>query len=69
MVTIIPTEVGFDRLQAVFLRAHLRLLAVGMKNSSMSGTQILAKASALTGKTYKRGQYSLACKHIEEMLK
>jgi hypothetical protein len=69
MVTIIPTEVGLDRLQAVFLKGHLKLLAAGMKNSTMSGTTILAKTSRITGKTYKRGQYEQARKDLEEMLK
>ena len=57
-------------MQAVFLRGHLRLLSIGMKNSQLSGKQILDKASAITGVTYKRGQYDQAvedlCAFIEK---
>jgi hypothetical protein len=36
------------------------MLALGMKHSRMSGRDILLRASALTGKPYKRGQYDAA---------
>ena len=45
---------------AILLKAHLKLLSVGMKHSRMSGKDVLAKASAVTGVAYKRGQYALA---------
>jgi len=48
------------KIAAVFLRAHLKMLEAGMKNSRLSGTQILAKASEVTGRSYKRGQYQKA---------
>ena len=71
MTTIIPSEVGFDRLQAVFLRGHLRCLAAGMKNSQLSRKDILAKASAITGKTYKNStaECTKALNDLGEMLK
>lgn len=49
-----------ERVQAVFLRGHLALLDVGMRNSRVRGSSILKKAGAITGKTYKRGQYKAA---------
>lgn len=55
--------------QAIFLRVHLGLLAKGMKNSRMSGIQILAAASALTGRKYKRGQYQLAIEDLNNAIK
>ena len=55
---------------AVMIRGHLRLLDKGMKNSRMSGTEILKKAGQITGKPYKRRQYQQAIAdltaHIEE---
>ena len=55
MTTIVPSEVGFDRLQAVFLRGHLRCLAAG----------------AITGKTYKNStaECTKALNDLGEMLK
>ncbi|QDP65322.1 MAG: hypothetical protein Unbinned200contig1000_62 [Prokaryotic dsDNA virus sp.] len=65
MVTLIQPD---NRLAAVFLKGHLKMLALGMKNSKLSGTQILKAASQITGKKYKRGQYKLALADIEEFL-
>ena len=48
------------KIAALFLRAHLKMLELGMKNSRLSGTQILAEASEVTGQHYKRGQYQKA---------
>jgi hypothetical protein len=67
MTTIIDTT--GKRLQAVFLRGHLRLLAAGLKNSQLSGRDILAKASAVTGRTYKRGQYQTAIDDLNVIIK
>lgn len=53
---------------AIFLKGHLKLMAVGMKNSQISGTQMLAKATALTGRKYKRGQYKLAVQDLETFI-
>jgi hypothetical protein len=41
------------------------LLSVGLKNSKMSGKDILNAATRITGNTYKRGQYTLALKDLE----
>ena len=48
------------KFQAIILKGHLILLDGGMKNSRMSGKQILEAASRLTGAKYKRGQYEQA---------
>jgi hypothetical protein len=53
------------KVQAVFLKGHLKLLSVGLKNSKMSGKDILNAATRITGNTYKRGQYILALKDLE----
>jgi len=57
-----------DRFNAVLLRGHLKMLDAGMKNSRMSGTKILAKASELTGKKYKRGQYKIAIADLNNLI-
>ena len=56
------------RLGAVLLRGHLKMLDVGMKNSRMSGTAILKKASELTGNKYKRGQYKAAIADLNNLI-
>ena len=53
--------------QAKFLKIHLKLMAKGIKHSKMSGTTLLGKVSALTGRTYKRGQYQLAIDDLNTM--
>ena len=58
-----------DRFQAALIRGHLRLHIAGMKHSKMTGTQLLAAASNITGKTYKRGQYKAALADIQAFIK
>lgn len=53
--------------QALFLKLHLKLMAKGLKHSKMSGTTLLGKVSALTGRTYKRGQYQTAIDDLNTM--
>jgi hypothetical protein len=53
--------------QAKFLKIHLKMMAKGLKHSKMSGTTLLGKVSALTGRTYKRGQYQLAIDDLNTM--
>jgi hypothetical protein len=55
------------KVQALFLKQHLRLMAKGLKHSKMSGTALLGKVSALTGRTYKRGQYLQALNDLNTM--
>lgn len=66
MTTI--TDTRDVRIQAIFLRAHLRMLAAGMKNSHVSGTKILEAASKLTGHIYKRGQYAIALEDLQRII-
>jgi hypothetical protein len=54
---------------AIFIKAHLKLLAKGMTNSRFSGLAILKKASAITGKPYKRGQYEIALNDLINFIK
>lgn len=56
------------RFGAVMLRGHLKMLDAGMKNSRLSGTKILAGASELTGKKYKRGQYEIAIADLNNLI-
>ena len=53
--------------QAIFLKAHLKMLAAGLKNSKYSGKTLLKIASRHTGKQYKRGQYLLAIRDLEKL--
>ena len=50
MATI--TNPASNRTQAVFLKAHIKMLCIGMKNSQFSQRQILSKITALTGNSY-----------------
>lgn len=68
MTMIIPAEVGVQRVTAVFLLGHLRLVAVGMQ-SRVRKTELLRKASNVTGKKYKRGEYNQAAEDISAWLK
>ena len=40
-------------------------MSLGMKNSKMSGKQMLALATNITGQDYKRGQYIKALQDLE----
>lgn len=55
--------------QAILLKSHLRLFSLGLKHSRMSGKDVLAKASAITGVAYKRGQYALALADLTAFIK
>ena len=46
------TDPTSNRVQAVFLKAHIKMLCMGMKNSQLSQRQILSKITALTGNPY-----------------
>ena len=53
------------RTQAIFLRAHLRLISVGMTPPrGMTKGDILRKAGNITGNAYKRGEYAQAVKDL-----
>ena len=55
------------KVQAVFLKGHLKLMSLGMKHSKMSGKDILNAAAKITGNQYKRGQYTLALEDLERI--
>ena len=56
-------------IRAMFIKAHLKLLAKGMTNSQYSGLTILKMASAITGKPYKRAQYERALNDLINFIK
>ena len=54
--------------QAAFLKAHLRLMAVGMTNSQFSMKQMLAKATAITGTRYTKGTIDVAINDLQSVI-
>lgn len=53
--------------QAIVLRGHIKLLALGMTHSSgLTLTKALKLASAITGQTYKRTQHEKARADLNE---
>lgn len=55
-------------LQTIAVKAHLKMLSIGMKNSRMTGTQVLSMAASITGKAYKRGQYATALSDVQAII-
>ena len=55
------------KVQAVFLRGHLKLHSKGLR-SRVPPMQLLKKASKITGKEYKRGQYAQAAADLQEFI-
>lgn len=63
------TDTLSNRVQAVFLKGHLRLLAVGLTPPrGIPKGAILKKASAITGKEYKRTAYLDAANDLQSFL-
>jgi hypothetical protein len=63
------TDTTSNRLQAIFLKGHLRLLAVGLQPSrGIRKGDILKKASLITGVTYKRTAYLDAANDLQAYL-
>ncbi len=56
------------RYQAATIRAHCRLMSIGMNNSKVTRTRMLEVAGKITGKIYKRGQHAQAAEDITEVL-
>jgi hypothetical protein len=59
---------GDARVQAVFIRAHLKMMMLGMTNSRISKTQMLRKASAITGKSYTSKGIALAILDLTKII-
>jgi len=58
-----------DHVQAAFLKAHLKMVKVGMSPSKgMTKTKLLKKASDITGVKYKRGQYDEAIFDLQKIV-
>jgi hypothetical protein len=57
------------KVQAIFLKAHLRLVSVGMSPPrGVRKGDLLKKATAITGKTYGRTDYKTAASDLAEYL-
>jgi hypothetical protein len=63
---MIINDPSSPRVQAMFLKAHLKLVALGMQPRGRKG-DLLKKASAITGKVYRRGEYAKAAKDLESV--
>ena len=59
MTTIVENG-HFDHFAAAQLRGQIRILAAGMTIRGLTKTQALARASKITGTTYKRGEFTKA---------
>jgi|TARA_R110000782_G_scaffold256822_2_gene345999 hypothetical protein len=58
-----------DEVQAAFLKAHLKMVKIGMLPCrGMTKTKLLAKAGAITGNKYKRGQYDAAIADLQTIV-
>lgn len=55
---IVVENPGRPEVQAVFIRSHLRMLAMGMKGR-LTLREVLKKASAITGQEYRHSRKSL----------
>ena len=62
------TDTTSNRIQAVFLKGHLRLLAVGLQPRGIRKGDILKKASIITGKHYPRTGYLDAAKDLQDYI-
>ena len=55
-----------DEVQAAFIKAHLKMVKVGMMpNRNVTKTGLLQAAGAITGVKYKRGQYAAAISDLQ----
>jgi hypothetical protein len=62
------TDTTSNRVQAIFLKGHLRLLSVGLQPRGIRKGDILKKASAITGVQYKRTAYLHAANDLQSFL-
>ena len=64
------TDTASDRVQAVFLKAHCRVLTIsGMKPPrGLTKKMILDKASRITGVSYKRGEFGKAADDLYKFI-
>lgn len=71
MTTVFAGKEQVNRYVAVVLKSAIKLyINTGMKaNRAYTPKNMLAKAGEFTGKTYKRGQLSVALADLEELLK
>ena len=63
------TDPASPRVQAVFTRAHLRMVALGgQPRAPLTRASLLNKASNITGIPYKRGEYKAAVDDLTAFL-
>lgn len=63
------TDPASPHVQAVFIRAHLRMVAVGgQPRAPLTRGGLLNKAANLTGKPYGRGEYKAAIADLTALL-
>ena len=68
-MTYTITNPAAPSVQAIFLRAHLRCLAAGLKPSrGVRKGDLLAKAGNLTGVNYGRGEYKAAVADLTALI-
>lgn len=67
-MTTVITNPQAPEVQALFVRANLRLYAKGMTHSRMSKRYLMDRASNITGKTYKRGQIETAIADLTSII-
>ena len=59
-----------DEVQAVFLKAALKMIRIGLKPSRhLTKTKLMAKASQISGVKYKRTEIDKAIEDMETIIK
>jgi hypothetical protein len=66
--TIVITDPASPRVQAVFLRAHVRMFKAGMTHSKLTATRLRELVTKQTGMTYKRGQWDAMLVDLNQII-
>lgn len=61
-------DISNKRVQAVIIKGHCKLMALGMKHSSLNKTKVLKLAGEITEVKYKRGEHDKAVTDLEKWL-
>ena len=57
-----------SRVQAIFLKGHLKLQSKGLKARGVTQKMLFEKTSAITGKKYKRTQFEEAIADLQNII-
>lgn len=69
-MTYTITDTSSPLVQAIFLKAHCRLLAVGMNPPrGLTKREVLDKVSKITGNKYRRGDYGKAADDLHVFIR